>query len=826
MENQNDKSVQNRLQTTGEELKKSIFIYLANWKWFVISAIVCLGIGYFVVLKKVPSYTRSASIMMKDDKKSGNFFGDLNESFSRIGLSGGSYNVINEMNALKSPLIVEEVVRRMNLQQSYTMTSRFYDKPLYGYNNPVNVQMLDVSDGHAAAMSLSLRDENAFTVTRIAFRGETFKVNIEGACGDTLDTPAGRVLVKRATSVAPWEGDINMYLTSVKSATMSCMGRLGVELEDKNATVVNITYSDVSVQRADDFINMLISVYNEKWIRDKNQVAVSTSAFINERLAYIEAELGVVDKDISSYKSAHLIPDIQSVSNLYMSQATQAEATQVQLNNEIYMARYIRDYLTEGDEFKIIPALSGISDATVGAQIAKFNDLLIERNKVLSNSSENSPVVQDMDATLKVMKGAIISSIDNEVKLLEQRIRSQQQYGSKATSQIASNPEHALHLLDVSRQQKVKEAIYMFLLQKREENELSQAFVAYNTRLIAPPSGSDAPTAPNKMQILLIAFVLGLAIPFAVIYVINLLDTKVKGREDLVGVLSMPYLGEVPLYVDNEKKRRGWSATSRYKRKLKKGLPTSQYDVVKSGSRSLINEAFRVLRTNIEFLSGDGQGNVVAITSYNIGSGKSFISSNVGRSFAINGKKVLIIDCDLRKATVSKHWGAPSVGFSNYLAGQKMELESLIVHSKDVAGLDLLPVGVIPPNPAELISTDRFSEAVSALSKQYDLVILDCPPVDIVADTSIVQRSADRTFFVIRAGLFEKSLLYGLEREYESGKFKNPAVILNGTTASYVDKYSNRRYGYHRYGYGRRGYGYSYSTYGSNEELSEYLKED
>lgn len=828
MEGQTKNQAHNTVDNHGDELKKTIFIYLVNWRWFLLSVVLCLLFGYLKVKQTIPTYTRSASIMMKDDKKSGHFFGEINESFSNIGLSGGSYNVLNEMNALQSPIIIEEVVRRLGFDMSYAAKGRSRLHPLYGITNPVKVEFLDIPNDRPAAMTMRLYEDGKYKIVRLSSKDESYKDEIEGVCGDTLDTPVGRILVSRSSSVANWDGEIVVSRTSVKNAARGCSGRLGVALADKNATIVDITYSDASIQRADDFINTLIEVYNEKWLQDKNQVAVSTSAFINDRLAYIEAELGVVDKDISSYKSANLITDVQSVSNMYMSQATQAEATQVQLNNEIYMAKYIRDYLLDGEGFKIIPAVSGFSDATVSMQITKFNDLLLERNKVLANSSENSPVVQEKDATLKIMKSAIISSIDNEVKLLEQRILSQQRYGSKATSQIASSPEHTLHLLDVSRQQKVKEAIYMFLLQKREENELSQAFTAYNTRLICPPSGSDAPSSPKTMQILLIALAIGLAIPFAVIYVLNLLDTKIKTREDIEDKMTMPYLGEIPLAVGKEGRKSKMPSLRRYVHKVKTGKEICQYAIVKSGSRSLTNEAFRVLRTNIEFMTNGGSGNSAIITSYNVGSGKSFVSNNIARSFAINGKKVLVIDCDIRKASLSKFYGNPSKGICNYLAGQVDDIDSLIFTVEDIPTLDVLPVGVIPPNPSELVSSERFANLVAKMKTRYDYVFMDCPPVDIVADTSIIQKQADRTFFMIRAGLFEKSHLVGLEQEYLSGKFVNPAIILNGTDAVFAGRYSSGRYGYGRYGYGRYGYGrYGYGYgYGYGSNKNDYITED
>lgn len=376
---------------------------------------------------------------------------------------------------------------------------------------------------------------------------------------------------------------------------------------------------------------------------------------------------------------------------------------------------------------------------------------------------------------------------------LRAQIRSLEAIGGQATSQIASNPKQSKYLLSVERQQKVKESLYLYLLQKREENELSQAFTAYNTRIITKPGGSMIPTAPVKKNIFLVAFALGILIPVVIIFIRENMNTRVRGRKDLDG-LSVPFIGEIPLSIRGKKRVKSYEAHT---------------IVVKEGSRDIMNEAFRVLRTNLEFMIGkDQSSNVIVVTSFNPGSGKSFLTMNIAISLAIKNKKVLVIDGDLRHASASAYIHSPKIGLSNYLGGQIDKLSDIIDTNEQHPSFSFIPVGTIPPNPTELLFDDRLQKAIHTLKQQYDVVLIDCPPVELVADTQIIEKLADRTVFVVRAGLLERSMLPELENIYREKKYKNMSVILNGTEGS------GGRYGY-RYGY-QYGYG-SGSYYGNND---------
>ena len=555
--------------------------------------------------------------------------------------------------------------------------------------------------------------------------------------------------------------------------------KLWAELGNEDATIINLSIDDASVQKAEDILNTLIEVYNEKWIQDKNQTAVSTSRFIGERLGVIENELGHVDENISNYKSEHLLPDVQAASSLYMSQSAENKKEIQTLTNQLATAQFIRRELGGKEMNQPLPTNSGIANVNIESQIGEYNKMVLDRNRLTANSSEKNPLVKDLGNSMQSMKRTILQSVDNLIVSLNTQIRSIRQQEATTTQQLASNPSQAKYLLSVERQQKVKEELYLYLLQKREENELSQAFTAYNTRMITAPRGSALPTAPNKKNILLVALALGLLVPAVIIFMQENMNTKVRGKKDLEN-LSVPYLGEIPLYFRNKKKKNKFSEYA---------------IVVEEGNRNIINEAYRVLRSNVDFMKSKNTEQKVFIeTSFNQGSGKSFLSMNIAMSFAIKGKKVLVIDGDLRHGTVSAYVGSPKKGLSDYLGNKEVVWNELLVIDKKYPNLHIIPVGTIPPNPTELLEDGSLATLMQDLRDEYDYIFIDCPPIDIVADTQIIEQYADRTLFVVRAGLLDRSLLPELESIYQEKRFKNLSVILNGTEST------GGRYGY-RYGY-------------------------
>lgn len=777
------------------------YLCLGKWYWFVISLAVTIGVAIIYLLTTPPVYTRSASLLIKEDSK-GNSISDAAGVLSDIDLFQTSTNVNNEMQSLQSPAVMLDVVKRLHLDISYYTDGGFYKKVLYGQARPYIVSFNNLRDNESIAFTINPTKNGQVKLSDFSHDGEDIDGEVTSMLNDTVDTPVGKLVIKSMNDSISDEDPVYVSRIGYQDATENYASNLSVSLNDEKSTVINLSFKDVCIQRAEDVLNTVIAIYNENWIKDKNQIAVSTSQFINERLGVIEQELGNVDENISSYKSEHLLPDVQAAASMYMAQSSETNTQILALNTQLSMARYIRNYLTNAtSKNQLLPANSGIESPGIEQQIANYNTAQLRRNDLVANSSEKNPLVVDMDQSLENMRHAIITSIDNHITTLNTQLRSLLQSEQQTTARIAANPTQGKYLLSVERQQKVKEALYLFLLQKREENELSQAFTAYNTRVITPPSGSIIPTAPVKRNIALVSFVLGILIPVAIIFIRENMNTKVRGRKDLE-VLSLPFAGEIPLTVSGIGKG-------------KKKVHNAKTIVIRQGNRDIVNEAFRVLRTNLEFMldgKTDGKASITLFTSFNPGSGKTFLTMNTAATFALKGKRVLVIDGDLRHGFASAYLGSHYKGLSDYLGKREAGLDNLIQENPDCPGFFLLPAGTIPPNPTELLAEPLFKETIERLRDNYDYIFIDCPPIDIVADTQIIEKLADRTIFVVRAGLLERDMLPELQRMYDEKRFKNMALLLNGTEGG------GNRYGY-RYGY-KYGYKYGYgskSYYGSTK---------
>lgn len=777
-----------------------IFMTLRHWPWIILSVAICVGAAYLWLLRTPNVYSRSAEILIKDESK-GNSVGA--DEFANMGLFQSNTNLQNEIYNLKSKDMMEEVVRRIGLDINYFKDGRFHDQVAYGTDLPVRVATTGYPEESSLSFTLKVDPAGKVTVKDFVNSDDSYGKSYTGHLNSAITTPGGSIVVTPShLYIKGSEVELKVEKYPLSAARDSYNGRLQVAMSSDNSSIIKLTVFDQSTQRADDVLKTLIDVYNENWIHDKNQIAVSTSNFIDDRLGVIQNELGNVDSDISSYKSANLIPDVGAAASLYMSQNQETQAQIMDLNNQLSMARYIRSYLVaDAGHGQLLPANTGLQSGNVQSMIGEYNSKLLQRNTLADKSSETNPLVQQYDQQLAAQRLAIIRSIDNEITALNTRLSTLRGTQANAVSKLASNPTQAKNLLSVERQQKVKESLYLFLLQKREENELSQAFTAYNTRIVNKPGPSGLPSTPNRGQTLLIAFVIGLVIPFGVTAVKELSNTRVRGRKD-VEHLAVPFAGEIPQNGPAKKEKNADAVDHRL-------------IVVGPGNRDIINESFRVLRTNVEFLCNSIQGGrAVAFTSFNPGSGKSFISVNLGMAIALKEKRVLVIDGDMRHGSVSQYVGSPKLGLADYLSGMETDVDQLIVPYNEVNTLFILPVGSIPPNPTELLESPRFGELVSQLKTQYDYVIVDCPPIEVVADAQIIDKYMDRTFFIVRAGVFERSMLPDLDRLYDEKKYSNMAFILNGT------RNDQGRYGYshtYRYGYGY-GYGYNYGNDESGKE--------
>lgn len=785
------------------QYKDLFFLCVNKWYWFLISLVFCLVVAYWYIGKSQPVYTRTAKVQIQSEGAGKSMSNQLT-SFNELGMLRTTSNVDNELHAFQSADNMHDVVIQMGLQYNYTVKGRLRTQTLYKESLPVKVEIFGLTEPDAASFELDIDGTNV-TLSKMVKNKNQYSSVSKGRIGNLIATPLGTVKVNITDPKKTKLGKQKIYVTrsSLKSTITGCLRNLSVALADKQSDVITLSYKDFVADRATDIINTLIEVYNRRWVENKNVVTRATSQFIHERLALIESELSGVDEQISQYQSSNMIPDVKEAASMYMQQSNATSQQILQLSNQLETCKYLMSFLGSIDNTQLIPTISGIGADGVQNQISDYNDIVLRRNRLAQDSSTENKIVKDMDEQISALRRSIAQSLNNQNVALNTQISNLRRSESTTNTKIENNPRQAKILLSVERQQSVKQSLYIFLLQKLEENELSQAFTAYNTRIIELPTGSDLPISPKSMQIFAIALILGLALPLFVIYLREQLITTVSGKRDIQDALSMPYLGEIPLIVRNEKTTLPW-------RKQKQQY---YHDVVvKRGSRDNFNEAFRVLRTNIEFVSSD-QNKVTAMTSYNVGSGKTFLTMNIGVSLAINDKKVLLIDCDIRKANLSKYINSPKLGLSDYLARKVDDYHDVIVQYPDTPNLSILPCGTLPPNPTELISDARFSEMIQQVRGEYEYIFLDCPPIDMIADTQIANKSADRTMFIIRAGLFEKSLLNEIEECHQSGRYKNMSVILNGTRGE-GGKYGYR-YGY-RYGYGRYGYG-RYGSYGEKD---------
>lgn len=756
-----------------------LFMYLASqWKWFLLSILICGGIAWYNYARAPLVYFRSATVIIKDPSNKASTSGlDRFDNFIN------KVNVANEILQFRSKKLMREVVQRVHADVSYQIKDGLRNNELYN-ESPVLVSLPDALPEQSFSFTMTLKD--AKTVTLSDFSGIEAKPSYEVALNDTVAIIEGMNVVVTATNYLrdSWlNTPIRVQKLPVESMVNYYKNALGIQQEEEEASILTLALKDSSPARAEDVLNTLITVYNEEAIKEKNQVAVNTANFINERLIIIERELGNVESNLESFKQRNQIVDIASSAGMYMTESQKYNADAMELETQLRLANFIKDYLTDpSKETDLIPSNTGISDMNIENQISLYNAAKLKRDHLIDDSSVNNPVVQELNNSLRAMKQSIIRAVDNMIVSLNVKRNDAQNREMRAQDRVTAIPTKERQMLSIERQQKIKEALYLFLLNKREENALSQAMADNNARVIDGAEGSNAPISPNRNRILLLGLLVGIALPGAVCLAILFMDTRVHGRKDIEGVTSVPYLGEIPL--DKE-------AMKDHRRKVM---------AVKEQGDDIVSEAFRILRTNMAFLSKkDKPAQVITFTSFNIGAGKTFIARNLSMSLAYMKKRVVMVDLDIRKGTLSRHFGHYHVGVTNYLSDNTVKVDDIIQHQE---GFDLIPAGILASNPAELLMDNRLDELMNELRTRYDYIIADNVPVGVIADATIANRIADLTIFVVRAGKLDRRQLPDIEKLYQEKKLKNMALVLNGANPE--------RHGYgYSYGYG---YGYGYGT--------------
>lgn len=784
-----------------------------NKIWYIISIALCLCFAVFRLYKTPKQYSAVAKVIVNDETENSTL-----RSLAAIPTMRRSYNsgpnVYNEMEAFTSPDIMKIVAKRLGLETTYTAKQFMRSRELFT-GSPIAMTLCGDNPMSSFSFLVKNAGEKNIVLSEFKVSGKDIDAEpIQAHLGDTLTTPLGRIHISSTMYTEDWKDNILVSWVNAEALAGGLAARMGVSLSNKESTVLVLTYTDLFPGRAVAIISSAIDVYNEEWIHNKNRNARNTTAFINDRLGVIEKELGGVEESLKNYKEKNRITDLKQISQLYLSESSEYASKSFEINNQLSIAKMIKSWINDPEHSNsIIPATTGINSSALESRISKYNDAIIKRDMLLTGSSNENPVVVDLTESLESLRIAINRSVDNLIATLQLQSDELERHEDELMGRVSSTSGQELKLLSIERQQKVKEQLYIYLLQKREENEIASLVNVANTRMIMSPVSGGGPVSPNTKMILLIALVLGAGIPFGVFFLIGQLDTRVKNRSDLAE-LKAPFLAEIP--------QMGIKGNWFERHKIDRYNDHNTQIVVKAGKRNAINEAFRVLRTNLDTMLGRpgfNRAHRVMITSLNPNAGKTFTILNIAASFAIKGSKVLLIDFDLRKGTLSKVVSGGKVGLAAYLSGHQSDVKDLVMNVRE--HLDVLPCGSLPPNPAELLLSGKFKELVEKFSTEYDYIFFDCPPMDLVTDTSIISRMAELSIIVVRAGKFDKRAVPILDALYEDGRYNRMTVILNGVEFSGS---SRKGYGY-GYGYGYSyGYGYGYGHgygYGSQDEEEE-----
>lgn len=775
---------------------------LFHRKWFILSVLVCGLIGFLYVRSTPKTYQRTATVLVKDERKGGGLRSE-SAAFQDIFYSMRS-SVDNEIGVFKSKRLMYDVAKQLRLDVSYKIRDGLRDRELYS-STPIIVHCPDIDPLQTINMTATLLENRQVELKDITWGMEEDSEVRVLQSGDTLQTPVGEIVITIAPLIdQDYIGKpVQITKRSLKAVANSYNARIKVEVADKLSSLINLTLEDENIKRAEDVINTLIEVYKNDAIEDKNQVLVNTANFIRERLIIIESELSDVDSKIEQYKRDHQLTDITSESALYLQSTGRLDTEALSMENQLDMAEYMKEYLQDNSKLTDpIPASIGISDSGIQTQIAEYNSVLAQRNKLLANSSLNNPLVREMDNTLAATRFSISKAVDNLIAGLKIQIENMRQKEILTRGKISTVPMQHKYITSIERQQKIKEELYLYLLNKKEENELQSTIVESNCRIIDPADGSNLPVSPRKLAVVLISLLAGLLIPALWLYIRSLLNTAVYTKKELKEALSVPFLGEIPLV------------------KTK----SNELIVVKENSNEPICEAFKIVQSNLDFMDTEHKegGKVIMVTSISPDAGKTFISANLGMSIATLNEKVIVVDLDLRKGTLTRRLGIGTKrpGVSNYLGGMEDNIFDLIHPSNENGLLDIIPSGTIPPNPADLLKSSRFDNMIAELKAKYDYVLLDTPPFGVVVDVQLCARAADQTIYVLRSGMLDKRSLPDIQELYDSGKMINMSLLLNGINVKKIASYGNYGYGY-GYGYGRKygyghgyGYGYGYAGYG------------
>lgn len=751
-------------------------IFRQNKLWYILSLVAMLALGFLYIKCTPPVYKRMATVLVSDDSASG---GMSEVAAFQEFFNSGTSSVHNQIGLFESKSFMAEVVERLGLDISYSLDEPFRPQNLYGIS-PVEVKFVDLAPSQKLEFSVIMLDYQTVAIEDLEAGDLKIEGRFELAMGEILETPVGGIVVLPTAFMSDdyLAETIIVERRAPRAVTTEYNNKLKVALFDNMSTLINLSIEDESIARAEDILNTLIEVYQDYAVEDKNLVLAGTMRFVDERLAIIEADLREVDAQIESFKKDNGLTDIASESNMYLASYSRLDEQGLNVENQLSIAEFMRSYLADEQRIdELIPANIGLSDAGLQAQIADYNALVMQRNRLRENSSSSNPLVVELTVSIAFLREAIAEAVENLIASLTIQAAAFEARAIANSSRIADVPTQQKYVVSIQRQQKIKEELYLYLLNKREESQLQQSVNQSNCRIVDAAHGADLPVAPNQAKVLIVCLVFGFAVPSSLLYMQSVFDTSVTTRSDIKGAVSIPFLGDIPL-----DKKVG-----------------ANNILVRSGSRDATSEAFKIVRHNIDFMVGTplSRGRIIQLTSFNSGSGKTFVTTNLAASIALGGSRVVVVDLDIRKASLTKKLslGSHQIGASQYLSGQLDDLEQIIHPIGEGAAFDLVPSGALPPNPVELLKGERLAQLLDGLSGRYDYVLVDNPPYAAVVDASICARACDQTIYIIRSGLFDKRLLPELEDLYNSQQLNHMGLLLNG-----VD-YAKINYGY--------GYGYA-----------------
>ena len=775
-----------------------LFPYLIRWPWIVASVVVCLALAAVYLHFATPVYNISATVLIKDDKKGGSVSSDL-ALFQDMGMFNSSASVDNEIEILRSKSLARKVVADLGLYIGYSRRDGFRHTDLYG-QSPFRIDFpAAVADSLAAPILLkvTLHPDGSLQAQATQDDAEIGSARFDSLPA-VLPTPAGTLTFLPVEKIAFPEQEtvIDVTVGSPMAVAKGYAAGLTVEPTSKTTSVVTVSIANTNRRRGEDFINRLIENYNRDANNDKNEVARNTAHFIDERIAIINAELGTTEAELEEFKRRAGLTDLSSDAQLAVAEKSEYEKQVVANGTQLNLVNYLIDYLGRPENaHTVLPVNIGISSESISTLATAYNERMIERQRLLRTSSESNPVIRRLDTELSGLRQSLATSLQSARKELLITKADLDRQASHYAGRISDAPTQERQYMSIQRQQTIKAELYLMLLQKREENNITLAATANKAKIIDDAMAGNAPISPKGKMIYMLALVAGIGLPVAIIYILQLLSFRIEGRADVERLTTVPILGDVPLSDEGDG-------------------PIA----VRENENSPMTETFRNLRTNLLFLLDGPQKNVILVTSTMSGEGKTFIASNLAVSLALLGKKVVIVGLDIRKPGLNKvfHIFHHQRGITQYLSSpQDTDLTGLIQPSGVHPNLDVLPGGVVPPNPTELVARPALDEAITLLRSRYDYVVLDTAPIGMVTDTLLIARTADVSLYVCRADYTHKNDYRLINELQQQKRLPVLCTVINGldmTQKKYGYYYGYGKYGRY-YGYGKKyGYGYGYGV--------------